>query len=207
MLRKARGIAYEWIKEIYSKLDITEDEASRSNLRRQLCTLAATCFSTYDVSLEQVSRALASDDDIATAVHCAVLVHDNSPMRGHYDDDSHHLTRLLNRHHRLTHFLESFLHEVVRSNPMAFDQGVTRLWPGFCRETSSNWHMLPSPNSRWISCTVEGGQEVHFNLLTGSLLVGGHPLGRLPQKITQHTTYGRVLGAVCYRYSDSPLST
>jgi len=187
---------------------VTEDETSRANLRLQLCTLAATCFSTYDVSLEHVSRALASDDDIATAVHCAVLVHDNSPTPDHYDDDSRYLTRLLNRHHRLTHFLESFLHEVVlQSNPSAFDQGVTRLWPGFCREESSDWHMLPSPNSRWISCTVKSGQEVHFNLLTGSLLIGGNPLGRLPQKIIQHIMYERVLGKVCYIYSDLPLFT
>ena len=56
--------------------------------------------------------------------------------------------------------------------------------------------MLPSPNARWISCIAEGGQEIHYNLLTGQLLIGGKPLGKLPQEIIEHPTYASALGAV-----------
>ncbi len=174
---------------------MTEDETSRTSLRRRLCTLAATCFSTYDVCLEHVPWTLASDDDIAIAVHCAVIVHDNSPsiLKA---DHPRYLIRLLNRHRRLLHFLEPSLREHVQSNPSGFDHGLASLWPGFRRQASSNWHVLSNPNSRWISCIVEGGQEVHYNLLTGQLLIGGKPLGRLPQEIIKHSTYASVLGSV-----------
>ncbi|KAH9180324.1 hypothetical protein EDB89DRAFT_11871 [Lactarius sanguifluus] len=186
LLRRARNVAHKWINGLGSKLDTAEDETTRTNL----CRLAATCFSTYDVCLEHVPWTLDSNDDIAIAVHCAGIVHDNIPL----DLEDNH-SRYLNRHHRLLHFLEPFLHKGVQSNPSGFDQGLTSLWPGFRRQTSSNWRLLPSPNSRWISCVVEGGQEVHYNLLTGQFLIGGKPLGRLPQEIIKHPTYTSVLGA------------
>ncbi|KAH9056899.1 hypothetical protein EDB87DRAFT_1833454 [Lactarius vividus] len=192
LLRRARGVAHKWIVELGSKLDMIEDEASRTNSRRRLCTLAATCFSTYDGCLEHIPWTLASDDDVAIAVHCAVIVHDNTPsiLEG---DPSRYLNRLLNRHRRLLHCLEPSLRECVQSNPSGFDQGLSSLWPGFHRQTS--WHVLPSPNSRWVSCIVEGGHEVHHNMLTGQLLIGGKSLGRLPQEIIRHSTYASVLGA------------
>ncbi len=196
LLRKARGVAYKWVSELGPKLDTTEDETPRTNLRRRLCILAATCFSTYDVCLEHVPWTLSSDSDIAIAVHCTVIVYDNTPSIPGGDVDSRYLTRLLNRHRRLLHFLEPFLRKGMQSNPSGFDHGLASLWPGFRRQTPSNWHVLPSPNSRWISCTVESGQKVHYNLLTGQLLIGGNPLGRLPQDIIQHSTYASVLGTV-----------
>ncbi|KAI9431719.1 hypothetical protein H4582DRAFT_2084583 [Lactarius indigo] len=190
LLRKARSVAHKWIDELGSKLDMAEEETSRATLRRRLCTMAATCFSTYDVCLEHVPWTLTSDNDVAIAVHCAVIVHDNTPSI--LEDD--YLIRLLNRHRRLLHFLEPHLRERVLSNPSGFDNGLASLWLGFRRQTTSNWHALPRPNSRWILCTLEGGREVHYNLLTGQLLIGGNPLGRLPQDIIQHSTYASVLG-------------
>lgn len=195
MLRRARNVAHNWISELGSKLESTDDETAHTKLRRRLCTLAATCFSTYDVCLEHVPWTLSSGSDIAIAVHCAVIVYDNTPSILD-DDESRYLIRLLNRHRRLLQFLEPYLRECVQSNSSGFDHGLANLWPEFRRQTSSNWHVLPSPNSRWISCIVEGGQEVHYNLLTGQLLVGGNPFGRLPQAIIEHATYASVLGTV-----------
>jgi hypothetical protein len=197
LLRKARSVTYKWIGELRSKLNDSEtlDELSRANLGRRLCILAATCFSTYDVCPKHVPLILSDDLDFATAVHCAVIVHDNTPPTVE-DDFSGYLARLLNRHRRLLHFLEPFLLSGVQSNSTGFDDGITKLWPHFCLQISSNWHTLPSPNSRWITCTVESGQEVHYNLLAGRLLLDGEPLGRLPQEVMTHPTYASVLGTV-----------
>jgi hypothetical protein len=192
-----RSVTHKWITELGSKLEKTEDEKLCANLRRRLRFLAATCFSTYDVCFEHIPWTLCDDGDIAIAVHCAVSVHDNTPSDLR-DDKSGHLARLLNRHHRLLHFLEPFLRERVQSNPSGIDHGLASLWPGFHRQASSEWHVLPRPNSRWISCTAEGGQEVHYNLLTGQLLIGGNPLGRLPQGIIRHSTYASLLGTVSF---------
>ena len=199
LLRKARSIAYKWISELSLKIDVTqaEDETSCSDWRRRLGILAATCLSTYDVSLEHVPWTLSSDSDIAIAVHCAVVVFDNTPsiLGGDY---SCYLTRFpsRNRHRRLLHFLEPFLRKGVQTNPSGFDHGLASLWPSFRRQASSNWQVLPSPNARWIFCIAESGQEVHYNMLNGELLIGGNPLGRLPQNIIKHSTYASILGTV-----------
>ncbi|KAF8270965.1 hypothetical protein EI94DRAFT_1698461 [Lactarius quietus] len=158
LLRRARNVAHKWISELGSKLESIDDETARTNLRRRLCTLAATCFSTYDVCLEHVPWTLSSGSDIAIAVQCAVIVHDNTPSI--LEDE--YLIRLLNRHRRLLHFLEPSLRETSQLT-------VDLLY-------------------------VEGGQEVHYNLLTGQLLIGGDPFGRLPQDIIEHATYASVLG-------------
>ncbi len=202
MLRNARGITHKWIRGLGSKLDTAEDDTTRNNLRRQMCALAATCSSTYDVSLEHVPWALACDDDIAIALHCAAVVRDNTPFILHVDD-SCHLKPLLKRHYRLLHFLEPFFQERVQSNSSGFDRGLATIWPGSRRLTHLNWHTLPSPNSRWITCTVEGDQGVHYNLLTGQTLISGKQLGRLPRGIISHSTYASILGTVCPCYSDS----
>jgi hypothetical protein len=43
---------------------------------------------------------------------------------------------------------------------------------------------------------TEGKQEVHYDLLSGQLLVNGKPLRRLPREIVEHPTYASILGAV-----------
>ncbi|KAF8260777.1 hypothetical protein EI94DRAFT_1747592, partial [Lactarius quietus] len=191
LLRMARNVTHKWIIELGSKLDGTRDEESRSNLRQRLCLPAATCFSTYNVCLEHVPWTLSGDSDFAIAVHCAVIVHDNAPttLGG---DGSGYLSRLLIRHRRLLHFLEPIFLQGVQSKPTGFDNGLTRLWLAFDRQ--SNWRILPNPNSRWISCDVEGGQEIQYNVLAGKLLIGGKPLGKLPQEILKHSSYASILG-------------
>ena len=210
LLRKARSVTYKWVGQLSSKLDPTHDEPRESHgeLRRKLCALAATCFSTFDVGSGHVQNILSTDEDFAIAMHCAVIVHDNTPPSSLADDSSVYLNRQINRFHRSAQFLEASFLQGVWSNPSGYDRALSRLWAGFRRESSSSWRILPAPNSRWISCTAEGGNEVHYNLFAGQLLVGGMPLGRLPPEITKHSTYMSVLRAVssnvtlchCYPY-------
>jgi hypothetical protein len=165
--------------------------------------LAATCFSTFDVCSEHIPISLASDEDFSIAIQCAVIVHDNTPT-SLSKDNSHYLTQIISRHLRLLHYLEPFFSQSSPAFPeeakllhaSAFDHALARLWLGFRRRISSSWYALPRPNSRWISCVAEGGHEVHYDLLTGQLLINGKPLGRLPQKIVEHPTYAGLLGTV-----------
>jgi hypothetical protein len=164
--------------------------------------LAATCFSTFDVCPEHVPALLSEDEDFSIAMQCAIIVHDNTPPRS--DDNPLYLTRMLSRQRRLLHDLEPiFLQSSDRTansdqgrllHAGAYDHALSQQWPSFRR--SSSWHALPRPNSRWISCVTEGKQEVHYNLLTGQLLIDSKQLGRLPREIMEHSTYASVLGTV-----------
>ena len=44
-------------------------------------------------------------------------------------------------------------------------------------------------------------QIVHFNVISGELLVEGRPLGKLPLAIVEHAEYKRLFGPVRLSYS------
>ena len=206
LLLKARSLTYEWRRVVSEKLDSTQDETSRAGLQRRLCMIAATCFSTFDVCPEHIPEILPTEEDFSIAMHCAVIVYDNTLpcLSDQSDDDSLFLARMLSRHRRLLHHLEHTFNQLMPGDPGevsllhadAYDNALKRLWPGYHRETSSRWHALPGPNSRWISCGAEGGHKVHYDLLTGRLLINGGPMGRLPKEMVEHPTYASVLGTV-----------
>jgi len=163
--------------------------------------LAATCFSTLDVCPEHIAILLAGDEDFSIAMQCAIIVYDNAPSSVP-DESSSYLVRMLHRHRRLLHDLELIFRQ---SDPAdanqagllhgdAYNHALSHLSLGL--HCSSSWHMLPRPNSRWISCMTEGRHKVHYDLLTGQLLIDGKQLGRLPQEIVQHPTYTSIFGTV-----------
>ena len=228
LLREARAVTYRWIGEICGQLDSTKDETSRTGIRRRLCMVAATCFSTFDVCPEHIPATLSSEEDFSVAMECAVIVHGNAnydtspslshdghsrllkaeyPQRGHYG-------RMLRRHYRLLHNLEPIFsrsnpHESGRAELLhggAYDAALSRLWAGYRRGNASSWHALPKPNSQWISCQTQGGQNVHYDLLTGKLLIDGKRLGGLPKEIVEHPTFASVFrGRVSYPRQFSPV--
>ena len=187
--------------------------------------LAATCFLTFDVCPEHIPATLSSEEDFSVAIQCAVIVHDNAGASA--DTSLPHgrtgrsrfrrvnnvnslqqpyYNRLLHRHYRLLHNLEPILSrpfppESGRAGLLyggAYDVALSRLWMGYRQRNTSGWHALPMPNSRWISCVTQGGQEVHFDLLTGKLLINGKRLGGLLQEIVAHSTYKSVFHGVSY---------
>jgi len=170
--------------------------------------LAATCFSTFDVSLEHIPAILAGEEDVSVAMQCAVIVHDNT-LSSLSDDSSLYLTRMLSRHRRLLHNLEPIFSQslpyvlgkarLLHSD--AYDHALARLWLGYHhdRGSLSSWHALPKPISRWISRVTKSGQEIHYDLLTGELLIGGTRLGILPKKIMEHPIYVSIFGTVSHQ--------
>jgi hypothetical protein len=198
-------LTYRWVNEVNMELDPsdTSDRRSRTHLKHRLCMLAATCLSTFDICPEHIPATLVSEEDFSIAMQCAVIVHDNTP-KSPSGDDSLYLTRMLSRHRRLLHHLDPILSEsspLVRGRARllhadAYDNALARLWPGNHQGNSSNWHVLRKQNSRWISCVTRGGQEVHYDILAGELLVGGKSSGRLPRRIVEHVAYKSVFGAV-----------
>jgi hypothetical protein len=201
LLRKARDLTYRWIGDLRARLESTEDELSRESLRCRFCMLGVTCFSTFDVRAEYIPSIFSDYHDLSIAMQCAVIVRDNTPS-SLADDSTFYLTRMLHRHQRLLHFLEpvlsvcKVLENLSLSHADGYDHAVSSFWPAYRRNASSKWQGVPRPDSRWVSCLAEGGQTVHYNLLTGQLMVDGKPLGRLPQEVIDHPMYADILGAV-----------
>ena len=207
LLKEARNVTYQWVCAVRVKIESTQDVIIRAGLQQRLCMLAATCFSTFDVCPEHIPFVLTDNKDFSIVMQCAILVHDNAPP-SHSDNDSFYLNRMLSHHRRLLHDLEPMLRKQNPTNldqllhAGSYDHALSQVWLGF--QGSSSWHSLPIPNSRWISCVTLGRQKVHYNLLTGQLLVDGKQLGRLPREFVEHPTYASILGSVSCSRKFSP---
>jgi len=199
LLREARNVMYRWISELQRNLESLQDETSRAGLQHQLCMLAATYLSTFDVCSEQEGRSLVSDEDFSFVMQYAVIVHDNIPS-SLSDEDTPYLTRLLNRCRRILYnpgpnfrrYFPPASGQAGLSHAGAYDDAFSRLRPSHRRGKRA----LPRPNSRWIYCVTGEGQEVYYDLLTVELIIGGKRLEKLPQKIMKHPTYSSVFGEV-----------
>ncbi|KAK0245427.1 hypothetical protein EDD85DRAFT_917513 [Armillaria nabsnona] len=190
-------IIFSWVQMLVKKLQETVKEDDLQDLQCRIFELAATIQATYDVEPEHVQALLQSNEDVKILVESSIIMHDNTPIRQGLITLERQ--RLLCQSKRLSHFIEPYLQNKMSdiAHQQGVDFAVTSIWPAY---HATHWTVLDSPNHRWISTltavdTSQQSQLVHLNLLTGLLLINGKPLGRLPQNITSHVTYGRIFGA------------
>ncbi len=209
LLRRARGITFSWMRQLVSKLQRAEEEDAICDFQRRVFEIAATCRCTYDIDPIHLSKLLQSREDVAILVECAITIYDNAPAK--LQSMSLDFQRLLKRDERLACSIEPWLCKRlgVGKNPEAgkrvaieadgLNDAIKSIWPGY--RSNLRWSLLEEPNERWITTKTiadagQHAQDVHLNLVTGSLLINGKPLGRLPRSITAHAMYTRIFGSV-----------
>ena len=184
------------MREIVLKLQDVNDNSQASELQRRACDMAATCRATFDA--EDPDTLLCSSEDVAIAIECAIVIHDNTPPHlGHTFPD---FQKLLHRDHRLSHRLEVPISKLIQDDRCGLDSAITSVWASY-RPGYRKWRQLDGPNSRWLTSFTaplpgQRAQQVHYNILSGRLLVDGKPVGRLPEEIVKHPTYSRIFGQV-----------
>lgn len=195
-LRKARGIALQWLDELLAKLEAAEIDSQILDYQERVCEMAAICRSTYDVSPQHIGPLLSTDDDFSTLIRCSINLYDNQPPD--LKKSSSTLQALICRDRRLVHKTLPLMLTRLRLRPEFLDQAVLQLWTKYCRG-AAGWVHPSTLNSEWVSTTTGGAnrQTVHLNLLEGQLLINGKPLGRLPREYISHPTYTRLFGQVC----------
>ena len=190
LLRNIRRKTLEWVRELaYNLIQApTSDERHRC-----LWRMALTCWSTFAVSASSFRRVLRSMEDVEALLSCALFARATKDHRDQY-------TQL---HRRLSVAIEEVVKDVVLSDASdrGIDLAVHNIWPGY-QPGPRKWQKEQHPYSHWlVSTTAEiagrQSQIVRINLLDGSLLVNGRPLGMLPRDIQKHPLYEQVFGFVC----------
>ena len=200
LLRAVRTKVFSWVQELSDKLTRTPGD---EELRGLLRDTAAICRSTFDVDLATARQLFDRPEDVEIILSCAILIHDNTPSNT--STLSPYSQLLVDRDRRLSYALECVLSDVVDadSNDEGIDLAVERIWSDY--RPGSEWCPLPEPHSRWYLCTTAStttqcSQAVYFNMLDGSLLVDGKPLGRLPCAVVQHPLYTLLFGKASVVY-------
>jgi len=195
-LHRARNITIHWLRVVVKLLHDSSDEEEMEYLTLRALDLALTCHSTFDVDPRQMPALLSSAANVAILIEIATIVNDRWPVS---EEPLTTLTReLLRRFSRTAHSLESSLKKQIIESPGGINKAVARMWSGY--EPGTPWTVLEAPNDRWLTThTANSGSAssatVHFNTLTGSLLINGRPLARLPREYESHPTYQRLFGA------------
>ncbi|KAG1740597.1 hypothetical protein EDB19DRAFT_1828418 [Suillus lakei] len=194
LLRRIRTATFTLLTQLSGKMQASNDETVSRDLQGRVRDMAVTCRSTFDVDGD-ASLLLMSHDDIKVFVYCAVMIHDNFPSR--LDNLPQHSKLLLERDKRCCYALEPVISLYAESHRTGFDCAMAEIWGSYIQGTP--WRALPAPNSRWLASQTAPSdsrlpQTVHFNLLSGCLLIDGKQLGRLPSMIVQHPTYQSIFG-------------
>ncbi|KAK8167917.1 hypothetical protein BKA80DRAFT_216002 [Phyllosticta citrichinensis] len=197
LLRSIRRVALVWSRQVSSKLPSCSNEGSAKGLRTAILRIAMTCRMTFDVDPQNMSRMLASDEDILNLVETSILIQSNQPIR--LTDLPHEVQRDILLNQKLSRKLEQPLKKLMTQSSLGVNQALGLIcgmsnfagdW-AFPFDSGCSW----TTNETAESC---GGrrQRLHYNLLTGELLIDGQPLGRLPSVYTQQSLYRRVFGSV-----------
>jgi hypothetical protein len=127
------------------------------------------------------------------AVECAIAVHDHSPVNT--NGLSPFMRSLLERDRRLSMSIEPELFRLVIS--LGMDQCIAHVRGEYV--PSGRWEALATPNDRWVVTEMKrasDARQIHYNMLTGQLLINGSPMRRLPPNFVEHPSYFRTFGEV-----------
>ncbi|KAG6852418.1 hypothetical protein C0991_012190, partial [Blastosporella zonata] len=192
-LRTARKVAFSWVAILTEDIKRSDDEGELTHMRDRLCLAAATCRAVYDVDPQYIDRLLETDEDVNVLIQCAVQVQDCTPL-GNITTE---LGVFLARDRRMSCKLVPILWARIEARRKGLDDAIVAIWSAY--KPGSNWKVLDAPNERWLTSVISDVSTtvqsiLHYNLLNGTLLIDGKPLGRLPSSIVQHSTYIRLLG-------------
>ncbi|KAG0697961.1 hypothetical protein DFH29DRAFT_810975 [Suillus ampliporus] len=193
LLRRIRTATFTLLRHLSGKMQESNNETVSRELQGRVRDMAVTCRSTFDVDGD-ASLLLTSNDDIKVFAYCAVMIYDNTPSQ--VGGLPQHSKLLLERDKRCCHALERTVRQYAELHREGLDCAIAEVWGSY--RPGTPWRALPAPNSRWLltqtapSCS-QSPQAVHFNLISGCLLVDGKQLGRLPSTIVQHPTYQSIL--------------
>ncbi|KAF8326324.1 uncharacterized protein EI90DRAFT_3281699 [Cantharellus anzutake] len=196
LLQKIRDTTLRWLHELLALQSHAETETERGRYRRAICQIAAVCRSSFDVDACHAGELLRTPEDVAIFIECAIILCSHSPQETLTKADPH-LHQLLLRDKRLSCRMEELLVTRIQEGGtiLGINEAISAVWNGI--DPTCSWTRRPRPNDCWLTTAVDGQrtQNVHFNVLSGALLIDGKPPGWLPSDIRGHSIYKELFGA------------
>ena len=183
-LSKARELAFKWTKELKMSAEQTED-ANRAILESKSSEAALVCASTFDVERLHLASIFVLPEDTATFLQCCIIIREND--RTLVATEQTQITLLYSRHLRL---LYDSLPILIQSE-QALHLALSNSWSAYV--CGSTWEIAENAyhwvQTRTLADSCNEGSIVHYDILSGSVIVDGVPLGRLTSEYEEHTAY------------------
>ena len=201
LLSKVREKTFHWVSELSEKLENATSETEREDLQGRLRDVAAICRSTFEVGALDARQLLCSPRSLEVLLSCAIIAHDNIPAK--LDTLSTMSRLLISRDRRLAWKLEQIVSSFVKEGNGGINLAIKRIWPAYCAK-NARWERAGPENCSWFTTNISASegqqtQEISLDILDGTLLVNGRPLGRLPLNIQNDPLFASIFGGVCNR--------
>lgn len=212
LLHDLRSIALSWMSSIQEKYQEAESNAHRAEFQHRIVEAALVCCGTFDVDDEHLQTILSGDDGQTQAsifIRCGILIHDTYSSKASKTHGN--LVPILHRRwEKLSLRACPLLARLVlqEESQCCLDVSIKAYWPAY--EAGDAWVSVRGGIDHWVSSTTNSrsrqSMRLHYNLLTGDLLVNGLPLSRLPLEYERHDTYTELFGKAVFKIipSSSP---
>ena len=195
-LSECRDVSYQWQSALRAKALASSDQDIRADLARRAHEAALICLLSFDVDTEHLRKLLQQEEPTRVYLECLMTLRDTDFCVV----ASVHLDTLTLRSRRLAHRCQAMIRDNVIQNKngdQALDLAIRSTWTSFQRSTTQQWE---EEALCWLRTQASGltptsqTLTVHFNIVTGELLVNGLPRGRLPSSYETHEDYRALFG-------------
>lgn len=199
----ARKVTYDWTRSLRREV-CTATSTEIAQKRSQDALLAALlCRKTFNIEAAKPDEPLHAEM-LAMFLECSFVLKENLPSKEarRIGQMPVFVRNLYVSDLKLVHRLETQLRRVIQLLNHAVNLAVNNVWvdaEGLSTRVFSPWRLLSPPYDGWVTAqsnSTDGSyiQTIHFSILDGTLLIDGHPLGRLPDEYTKQSFFNQVFG-------------
>ncbi|KXT06191.1 hypothetical protein AC578_1431 [Pseudocercospora eumusae] len=191
-LETARHITTCWLQSLRDKAHQATDHVDRTAFANKAVEVALICASTYDVDDRVLEGLLKSSLNVSNLVQASIVIHEGEHSQSALEGAR--LARLALRFKRLLFRSYGFL----AKNAAGIDDAIKKSWSGYVPQVGGFWNPVSNEVDNWITTDTARTQgatmRVHYNLLTGELLVNGLPLDQAPKQYRDRPLFSTLFG-------------
>ena len=186
-LRSARDTAFGWATLLRSKAQAAATDEDRSAFRSKSVEVATICALSFDVDDQHLCNLL-HPSAASIFIQCSIIVQEGKRTFSQASDPVLFLLNL--RFRRLLYRTCA----IFRNTCSGLEDAVQNSWSAY--RPGSGWRTVSSHWSETDTDPDERGESlrVHYNLLSGELLVDGLPLDRPPRQYEDHERWSTLFG-------------
>ncbi|KAM0718943.1 hypothetical protein Q7P37_006015 [Cladosporium fusiforme] len=185
LLAKIRTVCFGWMNTLRDAAHQTSSNESREMFSARSVEAAMICISTYDVPKQYVEEIWSSTQQVSMIVQAAVAFQQSGTPKV-WEDESLQLLRL-----RVLRFFHRFYKSLMEYTD-GIDDAVKHSWSPYT-PSDHGWATVSESVDDWITTQtiIPSGRKmhVHYNVLSGELLVNGVPLDQPPQEYRAKPLY------------------
>jgi hypothetical protein len=196
-LRKLRECGMRLLRRLSngsSSLSVDEPVAARTILSfKTVCLVKMT----FDVDVRHIDNVLRDSEDVETFATASLLMFENTPAEiGSLQPCT---KEMLLRGLELSTGLEKHLRAMLPEHSDGLTAALFSRCDGLTLQ--DKWSFLSREDNPWVECQTSDRRVLHYNTLTGEVLVEGRHIQKVPPEIERDPWYQRVIGNVSNSWS------